>query len=301
MKHTQSKNNGTKRHMRMLAILLVPVVALILGVAAPELWADDDDDDDEIEIPFAEAHLFFELNNTDGDLGIHALIDGDAWKRLKIEDPKEREMLNVYVQGRLRRQGLTEIFFESAEPTFDELSPKKFFRRFPEGTYEIEGRTTKGVEMESEVELTHVMPAPVDGITLKGSDDPTPVEVDLEDVDCEEDDSVPSVKGETVTIKWDAVTMSHPDKDGGGAAVQPPIGVMIHNYEVVVEAEVEVDGEEFSSVFSVILPPGAPGETEFSFTIPEEFIALGEEFKYEILAREVSFNQTAVESCFVLE
>ena len=37
MKHTQSKNNGMKRHMRMLAILLVPVVALILGAAAPEL------------------------------------------------------------------------------------------------------------------------------------------------------------------------------------------------------------------------------------------------------------------------
>jgi hypothetical protein len=42
MKHTRSKKNGMKRHMRMLAILLVPVVALILGTAATELWADDD-------------------------------------------------------------------------------------------------------------------------------------------------------------------------------------------------------------------------------------------------------------------
>ena len=93
MKHTRSKNNGMKRHMRMLAILLVPVVALILGAAAPELWAGGHDDDDDDEIPFDEAELFFELNNTDGDLGIHALIDGDAWKRLTIEDTKERKML----------------------------------------------------------------------------------------------------------------------------------------------------------------------------------------------------------------
>ena len=33
MKHTQSKNNEMKRHMRMLAILLVPMLALMLGAA----------------------------------------------------------------------------------------------------------------------------------------------------------------------------------------------------------------------------------------------------------------------------
>ena len=141
MTHTRSKNNGTKRQIRMLAILIVPVLALILGTAAPELWADDE------EIPFDEAELFFELNDTDGDLGIHALIDGDAWKKLEIEDPRERKMLTVHVQGRLRRQGLTEIFFESAEPTFDELSPEDFFKRFPKGTYEIEGTTLEGEEL----------------------------------------------------------------------------------------------------------------------------------------------------------
>ena len=139
-------------YFRMLAILLVPVVALILGAAAPELWAgshDDDDDDD--EIPFAEAEIFFELNNTDGDLGIHALIDGEPWKRLSIEDLRERKMLDIKVKGRLRKQGLTEIFFESAEPTFDELDPADFFRRFPAGEYEVEGITLEGEELESEV------------------------------------------------------------------------------------------------------------------------------------------------------
>jgi hypothetical protein len=285
MTHTRKKQKSMKKHMRMLAILLIPVVAFILMAAVPELWADDDD-----EIPFDEAEIFFELNNTDGDLGIHAKIDGEGWKRLRIEDPRERKMLDIKVKGRLRKQGLTELFFESAEPTFDELDPADFFNRFPEGEYEIEGITLDGEELESEVELTHVMPAPAGGIELNG------VSVDLENVDCEEEFNVPSVtvtEEGAVTIDWAPVTMSHPDPDGGGAGVQPPVPVTINNYEVVVEVETE---DEFESVLGVILPPDVT-----SFTIPADYIDLSDEFKYEILAREVSYNQTAVESCFVLE
>ena len=88
----------------------------------------------EEEIPFDEGRLFFELNDTDGDLGIHGKIDGDEWKYLEIEDPHERMMLKVSARGRLRRQGLTELFFESAEPPFageDALDPADFFKRFP--------------------------------------------------------------------------------------------------------------------------------------------------------------------------
>ena len=200
-------------------------------------------------------------------------------------------MLDISVRGRLRKQGLTELFFESAEPTFDELDPADFFRRFPAGEYDIEGVTLDGEELESEVILTHVMPAPAGGITLNGGDP-----IDLEAVDCDEDATVPQVtvtEEGTVTINWNEVTMSHPDADGGGAGVQPPVPVTINNYEVVVEFETE-DG--FESVLGVILPPDV---TEF--TIPANYIDLSDEFKYEILAREVSFNQTAVESCFVLE
>jgi hypothetical protein len=286
MTHTKNKRESMKKHMRMLSIILVPVVALILGAAAPELWAGNHDDDDDEEIPFDVAEIFFELNNTDGDLGIHALIDGDAWKRLEIEDQREREILDIKVKGRLRRQGLTEIFFESAEPTFDELPPRKFFRRFPEGIYEIEGETLDGEELESETDLTHVMPAPPEP-TVNGA--PMAVQCDEEEpgYDATVVDMLP------VVIAWPAVEMSHPDPEGGGAGVQPPVPVTINNYEVVVEVETE-DG--FESVLSVILPPDAR-----EFTIPAEYIDLGDEFKYEVLAREESYNQTAVESCFVLE
>ena len=85
---------------------------------------------------------------------------------------------------------------------------------------------------------------------------------------------------------------SHPSIGGAGR-------VVIHNYEVVVEVDVDLNlsnGDEFTSVMHVVLPPNAR-----AWTIPDEFLAQGDEFKYEVLAREASFNQTAVESCFVLE
>ena len=272
-----------KSNISKLAVLSVSVLALALTSTAPVVWADDDD-----EIPFAKANIFFELNNTDGDLGIHALIDGEPWKKLEIEDPRERKMLDIRVSGRLQRQGLTEIFFESAEPTFDELSPQRFFRRFKEGIYEVEGKTLEGEELESEVLLTHVMPAPpesyVNGLPMGAQCD-----------DQEPGFDAP-VTTDPVTISWDPVEKSHPDPNGGGAAVQPPVDVVIHNYEVVVEVEVDVNGEEFASVMHVVLPPG-----ETSLTLPDEFLAQGEEFKYEVLAREESYNQTAVESCFIVQ
>ena len=290
MKSTRDNSNGKTKSFGLLPVILATVVALILGFAVPELWAGKNGkENDEDEIEFSEAKIFFELNNTDGDLGIHALIDGDAWKKLRIEDPNGRKVLDVKVKGRLGRQGLTEFFFESAEPTFDELSPDEFFDRFPEGIYEIEGTTLDGAELEGEVELSHVMPAPavptVNGLAMA--------------VQCDEDEPGydATVTSAPVTIAWPEVKMSHPDADGGGAAVQPPVAVYIANYEVVVEVDVELDsGEDFSSVFSVILPPDVR-----EISIPEEFIAQGDEFKYEVLARGENYNQTATESCFDLE
>lgn len=242
-------------------------------------------DDDEEEIPYDEAEVFFELNNTDGDLGIHALIDGDAWKRLRIEDTNERRILDIKVRGRLRRQGLTEIFFESAEPTFDELSPTAFFNRFPEGTYKVSGRTLEGDDLESKTEITHRMPAPPNP-TVNG----VPVAMQCDDEVAGYD--APVVSG-AVVIAWDAVSVTHPSL----GSPQGSSDISIVNYQVVVEAELETpDGDEFVSILSVIVPPDV---TEM--TIPAEFLAQSDTFKYEVLAREESWNQTAIESCFLLE
>jgi len=234
--------------------------------------------EEEEEIPFEEAAIYFELNDTDGDLGIHALIDGEPWKRLEIEDPNERRILNVNVRGRLRRQGLTELFFESAEPTFDELSPEKFFKRFPEGMYEIEGTTLEGDELESEVWVSQVMPAPAQ---VYVNEEPAAE-------DCDDEELLPVVaKGDPVTLTWDPVTESHPELGESG-------DIKVMNYEVVVE----IDDTLWKT--STIL---APQVTEFQ--VPAEILALAEfaeaeEVKFEILVRAMNYNQTAVESCFVI-
>ena len=266
------------RQKNLIALLLVMAVIPAAAVA------DNDDDDDDEELPFDEAHIFFELNHTDGDLGIHALIDGEAWKRLSVEDHREKTILNVFVRGRLRQQGLTEIFFESAEPAFDELTPAEFFQRFPAGTYEIEAKTLEGDELESEVELTHRMPAPAEP-TVNGM----PMAQQCDEEEPGYDATLVGPPGTPVTIAWPAVDSTHPDL----GSPQGSADITIHNYEVVVEIEGE---DELTTVFSALIPPDI-----MSMTIPAEFLALGDTFKYEVLAREESFNQTAVESCFVFE
>jgi hypothetical protein len=259
--------------LRAFLIVSLPMLMLMLmaGMGGGAAFAEHEEE--EFEIPFEEAEIYFELNNTDGDLGIHSLIDGEPWKHLEIEDPRGRRMLNIFVQGRLRRQGLTEIFFESAEPTFDELPPIRFFRRFPAGEYEIEGLTLDGKEMESVAELTHLLPAPPADVQVNGYAVPE---------DCEEDPG-PRVSS-PVLVTWEPVTHSHPYL---GIRNEP---IEVELYQVVVE---QLDLEVTTTLE---LPPDVT-----QVELPESFTDLGGDFKIEILVREESGNQTAMESCFFVE
>jgi hypothetical protein len=182
-------------------------------------------------------------------------------------------MLDVLVRGRLRRQGLTEIFFESAEPPFDELAPREFFKRFPEGVYDIGGITLDGQELDSEVRLSHVLAAPPANIRVASI--PAAKNCDVE--------PLPSVS-RPVTIDWDPVTRSHPRIGKSGP-------VTVDHYELIVERE-----EPKLLIFSVMLPP-----ERTQFTVPAGFISLGDSFKFEIVVRATNGNQTAVESCFEVE
>jgi len=258
--------------------------SIAAALSLPFVVVAEDHDEDELE--FEEAHVFFELNNTDGDLGIHALIDGEPWKKLTIEDQHERTILRVKTRSRLRRQGLTEFFFESAEPQFAELSPEKFFARFPEGTYEIEGITLDGAEMESETEISHAMPAPPQP-TVNHMAAAQQCDDELPGYDA------PTIDDDEIVIRWEPVTTTHP----WIGEPQGAPGLTVYNYEVVVEADLEIsEEEEFTTVFSAVVPPGV---TEM--TVPEEFLEQTDTFKYEVLARADNWNQTATESCFLLE
>lgn len=231
---------------------------------------------------FDEYDVYAELNNTDGDLGFHALIDGDPWRRLVIKDPNNKKILDTRVKGVLSQQGLTELFFESAEPPFDELTPDEFFARFPEGDYTIAAKTFDGGKLQNQGLFRHVMPAPPEP-TVNGV--PMPIQCDDEEPGY---DIV--VVDYPVVIEWPEVDTSHP-------TVGQPGEITAALYQVVVEAELDINGEEFVSVFSVDLPPD-----ERSMTIPEEVLELVDEFKFEVLAKDAEGgNQTAVESCFAIE
>lgn len=217
---------------------------------------------------FSEAEIFVELNDTDGDLGIHASIDGGPWLDLEIEGPGDRHLLNIFSRGRLRTQGLTQLFLESAEPSFDELDPADFFRRFPEGRYEIEGRAQEGGTIESTAVLSHVMAARPGNIRVNGVSA------------AESCDEPPPMVLPPVTIDWDSVTRSHPEIGKKGP-------MKVSRYQFFVERE--------GVKLSLDLPPSV---TEFE--IPRGVTDLGKEFKFEIIVRTATGNNTAVESCFVV-
>ncbi len=246
--------------------LPLAIAAVTLGISAVAQAAD--------EIPFSEARIFFELNNTDGDLGIHASIDGEPWKLLAIDDPSERRILTTRPTGRLRRQGLTQFFFESAEPSFDELDPADFFARFPAGVYEIEGITLEGEEMESTVVLSHLLPGPPGNLRVNGI--PAAENCDAPDL--------PTVSP-PVVITWDAVTQSHPTLGESGPAT-------VERYQVFAEQRTSNPLK-----YSLDLRP-----TVTKYKVAPELIAVGDsEYKFEIQVREANGNQTAVESCFKMQ
>jgi hypothetical protein len=268
--------------------------------------------DDEEELELDEAYLYFELNDTDGDLGIHGKADGDAWKRMKIEAPNERILLNINVRSRLRRQGLTELFFESAEPCFpetcedpdDALDPEVFFSRFPAGVYEWEGLTLDHEEIEGEVYLSQRIPAAPVVHSVGGDMAPA-------DGECWNPGDV-----DEVIIDWNEVTHTHASL---GSDTNAELG---DNSVIYYEFVAEIDGTEYKS--TALVPPDTT-----QWTVPEEFIDLTdglmvenddgmleevEEIKFEIIVRVETGehedddgeeiidskpgNQSAVESCF---
>jgi hypothetical protein len=110
-------------------------------------------------IPFETSDLFIEINATDGDAGLQMNLGGDEWRRLIIRDPSGRAIVDVGGEGRLRNYGLTDMFFESNEPPFDEVPFRRFRARFPEGRYTFRARSVEGRRLVGSDRLTHNIPA----------------------------------------------------------------------------------------------------------------------------------------------
>ena len=180
-------------------------VALVAGLAAPKALAAKLD----------EAEIYIEINDTDGDGGIQVFLDGEGWDEMQMIGPNGDVMFDVSAQSSVGMQGITEFFFESAEPSFDEQTLEELLELFPDGKYRLTGRTTEGRALKGIARLTHALPdAPVQLFPTDGE------EVDPNDA----------------VFSWQLVA-------------DPP-GSEIVRYQVIVECE-----EPFFRVLDVLVGP----------------------------------------------
>ncbi len=109
-------------------------------------------------MPFADLEVFFEFNSTDNDLGVQVFLDADGWDKIQARDPAGKMILDFTAKKELGTLGITELRFESAEP-----SPGEVLALFSAGGYEFRGHeveedfTLEGTAMLS----TALPPAPV--------------------------------------------------------------------------------------------------------------------------------------------
>lgn len=107
--------------------------------------------------PFDDLAMFLEFNSTDDDLGVQLFIDADGWDRLTGWSPDRNQVLQIIAKGQLGELGLTELRFESAEP-----SPAEVLEAFPSGEYRFAARSVEEGKLAGVAELSHTLPpAPV--------------------------------------------------------------------------------------------------------------------------------------------
>jgi hypothetical protein len=136
-------------HLRMLAGFLAAMVALLVGATGPAASAAE----------FKEARIYWEYNSTPNDLGVHVRLDAEDWKALKIVHPNGQTIFEVTTGGGYRKLGLTELFFEGAEPALKDVPLRELLALFPEGKYKFIGTLVDGSPLESTATLSHAIPA----------------------------------------------------------------------------------------------------------------------------------------------
>jgi hypothetical protein len=178
------------RHARLLHVVLLGAVALGLGTLPGRAAS------------FKEARIYIEYNASANDLGFHVFLDAEDWEALTIANPAGTTIFEVEGKGGYTDLGLTELFFEGAEPSLDDFPLEDLLARFPEGKYRFEGVTVGGTHLMSMATLSHAVP---EGPAVSAL-----------------------VDDDTVTIRWDPVTDA-PE----GFPVQK---VTIVGYQVIVES-----------------------------------------------------------------
>ncbi len=253
-----------KLSIHLLAATSIAFATFAFAALAPASWAigaaEDEREGPEISkksegktVYLKDARLKIELNATDGDAGIQVFIDADPWKTMDIYDPYGKHIFRATAQGRFAKQGGTELFMESAEPNFSQLTLEKFLKRFPEGSYYFRGKGLEGENFIGTAALTHNLAAgpelvsPIDGAT--------------------------QVDPNHAVMTWKPVSAAN--------------GSPIIGYEVLIVQR----QSSFPAIPKVALDIMMPA-TATSLAVPPGFLLRGTEYEWEVLAIEAGGNQT---------
>lgn len=213
---------------------------------------------------FETAMLYIEHNATDQDTGVHGNFGGEAWTSLCIRDPEGQFVLIAQPQGSMESLGMADLLFESREPPHDEVSVDEILSGFPEGEYLVGATGQDGVARVGTAIFSHVIPA-----------EPIITAPELADEEETANEAVVDPSGLVVT--WEPVT----DTLDGDA-------VDITGYQVIITKVEHDDPNGFSRpVYDVHLGPDAT-----ALPVPQEFLESGTLYELEVLALEVSGNQT---------
>lgn len=105
------------------------------------------------------SRIYWEYNSSANDLGVHVTLDGEDWNQLQIENPDGEVIFSVLGSGPYEELGMTELFFEGAEPSLDEFPLEDLLDLFPEGRYDFSGLTVDGEDIEGTGRFSHAIPA----------------------------------------------------------------------------------------------------------------------------------------------
>lgn len=240
-------------HAYRWAAVFAVVAAFVLAASTPALATDFDHGDRGAPVvPLKDARLKIEFNSTDRDAGVQLFVDADPWKFMDVFDPHGRMIFRATARGTMARQGGTELFLESGEPSLDDVPLDVFLRRFPAGDYRIVGKGIKGEKLVGVAKFTHNIPAgPVLVSPQEGA----------------------VVDPHNLIVAWQRV---------GPANGSPIIGYQV----LVVKPDTGLRALP-KVILDVMMPPGAT-----SMAVPPGFLLPDSAYEWEVLAIESGGNQT---------
>lgn len=245
----------------LLILSILPVFIVGCGAGNSEAGGD--------ETPLKEAKLNIEHNATDHDTGFQGFLDSEGWESMDVRGPGGA-VLTLRGRGELGDLGLTELFFESVEPENADVPIEEILKTLPEGNYTFSGKGMENGESTGRTSgtalLTHDIPA--------GPELLSPAE-----------GAVVPVTG--VVASWNAVNQT---------ITGDPVNIIA--YQLIIEKDVDPDPNMIGQLgsMSLYLPPSVT-----SITVPDGFLEPGAAYNWEVLAIEVSGNQTLSSGTFQTE